>query len=121
MIAASDGDAIAQCPSVAISPIASTPKSHRLEGIEHALCAGRWRLTLMHTTIEKQGPVVTDGELQAANELCDRLERIGLLRTIKGGVRSRHRAYILTTKGRDAMSFQRGTEIAYTIENASEA
>jgi len=73
----------------------------------------------MTTTIEEQASVVTNGEMQAAKELCARLERIGLLARIEVDDRSRHPAYVFTTKGKEAMSFQTGIQVGRHLENAS--
>jgi hypothetical protein len=72
----------------------------------------------MNTTIDTQSRVVSNGEMQAANELCARLESRGLLENIEGGSENRHRAWLLTAKGIEAMSFEMCNNLGEQLENA---
>jgi hypothetical protein len=73
----------------------------------------------MERTIDRQSRIVTNGEMQAAIELCARLERLELLENIWGDGENRHRAWIFTPKGIKAMSLEARSRIGEQIENAS--
>jgi hypothetical protein len=72
----------------------------------------------MNTTIDKQSPAVSNGEMQAAKELCARLESLGLLESIEGDAEHRHTAWIFTPKGKEAMSLETRSDIGGYVEKS---
>ena len=72
----------------------------------------------MSNTTEIQYPAVSNGERQAAKELCANLQGLGLLTDIEGDSQSRHKAWLLTAKGKDAMSFKMCHNVEVQVENA---
>ena len=86
-----------------------------VKGLERSEC---FAVTRMSTTIDIKRPVVSNGEMQAARELCVSLESVGLLKKIEGDSQSRHRAWLLTAKGKDAMSLEMCNNADEQFENA---
>jgi hypothetical protein len=86
-----------------------------VKGLERSEC---FAVTRMSTTIDMKRPVVSNGEMQAARELCVGLEGLGLLKKIEGDSQSRHNVWMLTAKGKEAMSFEMCNNDVGQIENA---
>jgi hypothetical protein len=72
----------------------------------------------MSKTAGQNSPVVTDGEMQASKELCVSLQSLGLLEGIEDESQSRHKAWLLTPKGKNAMSLEMCNNAGEQFENA---